>query len=69
MSTLTREAVDEVMRRHGTTWGDNTFSAAEVRAYAKYLRYAADSPGADYTDNMVHAAELDLLVDRIEAVA
>lgn len=61
---LGREAVDEVMRRHGTTWGDNDFSATAVREYAKYLRFAADFPGADYIDNMVHSAELDLLVDR-----
>lgn len=69
MGTLSRDQVDEVMRRHGTTWGDNDFSAADVRAYAKYLRFAADFPTADYTDNMVHAAELDLLVDRVEASA
>ena len=47
MPALSREQVDEVMRRHGTTWGDNVFSAAGVRAYAKYLRGAAEFPGAD----------------------
>lgn len=67
MATLNREQVEAVMRRHGTTWDDNDCSAADVRAYAKYLRFAADHL-VDYTDNMVLAAELDLLVDQAEGL-
>jgi hypothetical protein len=64
---LTRDEVNEVMGRHNDRWpADNDFSPTHVREYAKYLRGAADFPGADYNDNMVQAAELDALVDRIE---
>jgi hypothetical protein len=65
---LTRDQVNEVMARHHDHWpADNHFSPTDVREYAKYLRYTAEDAGAGYTDNMVQAAELDLLVDRSEA--
>jgi hypothetical protein len=65
MEELTRDQVNEVMRKHNDDWPpDADFSATDVREYAKYLRYAASDD--HYVDNMVQAAELDLLVDKAE---
>lgn len=70
MSTLTRDQVNDVMRRHNDHWpADTKFGPAEVRDYAKYLRAAADSPDANYDDNLIQAADLDALVDRTEQQA
>jgi hypothetical protein len=67
-TTLTIDAVNEIMQRHNDFWHpDSEFSNEDVRQYARYLRYIAADAGDGYTDNMVQAAELDLLVDKAEA--
>jgi hypothetical protein len=66
-TTLTIDAVNEIMAKHNDFWHpDSVLSNEDVRQYARYLRFAAQEPDADYDDNMVQAAELDLLVDRAE---
>lgn len=69
-TAVTAAQVNEVMQRHNDFWSPEADIDNEaVRQYARYLRFAAREPGADYDDNMVQAAELDLLIDQIEANA
>jgi hypothetical protein len=70
MTGVTIDQVNEVMRRHNDFWHpESVLSNEDVRQYARYLRFAAADPGVHYADNMVQAAELDLLVDRAEAAS
>lgn len=70
---IPRAEIDAIMERYGDSWsGRNDLPAQAVRDVAADYRRYADDPSYDGQSPeqfLAEAAELDALVDRIEAAA